>query len=122
MKIFERCGIAASAACMLLLLPVKVSAAGGYLAGYENADPKPATVSWWSTIAYLVSLFAVFAFVVAMAYLASRYLGGHFARAAAAVDHTEPPFSALTFIFSVFFSSFLTTVISTSSRELCTRE
>lgn len=68
----------------MLLLSAKASAAGGYLAGYENADPKPATVSWWSTIAYLVSLFAVFAFVVVMAYLASRYLGGHFSRVAEA--------------------------------------
>lgn len=82
-KSSERCGFSASAACFVLLLPAKASAAG-YLAGYENAGPKPATVSWWSTIAYLVSLFAVFAFVVAMAYLASRYLGGHFARVAEA--------------------------------------
>lgn len=83
-KSSKRCGFSAGAACFVLLLPARASAAGGYLAGYENAGPKPATVSWWSTIAYLVSLFAVFAFVVAMAYLASRYLGGHFARAAEA--------------------------------------
>lgn len=83
-KISKRCGFSAGAACFVLLLSARVSAAAGYLAGYENAGPKPATVSWWSTIAYLVSLFAVFAFVVAMAYLASRYLGGRFARAAEA--------------------------------------
>lgn len=51
---------------------------GGYLAGYENADPHPSQVSWWSTLAYLISLFAVFAFVVVMAYFASRFLSGRF--------------------------------------------
>ena len=56
-------------------------AAGGYLSGYENATvPQPAAMSWWSTIAYLVSLFVVFAFVVGMAYLAARFVGGHFAK------------------------------------------
>ena len=40
----------------------------GYLAGYEEADPRPSAVSWWSTVAYMVSLFAVFAFVVILAY------------------------------------------------------
>ena len=53
---------------------------GGYLAGYENTDPKPTAISWWSTAAYLVSLFAIFAFVVGMAYFAARFLGGHFAQ------------------------------------------
>ena len=53
---------------------------GGYLSGYENADPNPSPVSWWSTLAYLVSLLAVFAFVVVMAYLAMRLLGGHLGR------------------------------------------
>ena len=53
---------------------------GGYLAGYENTDPQPTAISWWSTAAYLVSLFAIFAFVVGMAYFAARYLGGHFAQ------------------------------------------
>ena len=43
------------------------SASGGYLSSYDNADPRPSQVSWWSTLAYLVSLFAVFAFVVVMA-------------------------------------------------------
>ncbi len=54
---------------------------GGYLSGYENADTHPAQVSWWSTLAYLVSLFAVFAFVVVMAYFASKFLGGRFGQA-----------------------------------------
>ena len=31
-------------------------AAGGYLEGYEEVDPRPTGVSWWSTLAYLVSL------------------------------------------------------------------
>ena len=60
---------------VLLVAADPVSAAeqtasgGGYLAGYENTDPQPTAISWWSTAAYLVSLFAIFAFVVGMAYL-----------------------------------------------------
>ena len=49
--------------------------AGGYLAGYEETDPRPTPVSWWSTIAYLVSLFAVFAIVIVLAYFATRAFG-----------------------------------------------
>ena len=48
---------------------------GGYLAGYEEADPRPSAVSWWSTVAYVVSLFAVFAFVVILAYVVARAFG-----------------------------------------------
>ena len=48
---------------------------GGYLAGYEEADPRPSAVSWWSTVAYVVSLFAVFAFVVVLAYFVARAFG-----------------------------------------------
>lgn len=55
------------------------AAKGGYLSGYENTDPKPSSISWWSTIAYLVSLFAIFVFVVGLAYFAARFLGGRFA-------------------------------------------
>ena len=58
----------------------EAASSGGYLAGYENADPRPTAVSWWSTLAYLVSLFAIFGFVVVMAYFAARLLGGKFAR------------------------------------------
>jgi len=53
-------------------------AAGGYLEGYEDVDPRPTGVSWWSTLAYLVSLFAVFAVVLVMAYFAARFIGGRF--------------------------------------------
>ncbi len=53
---------------------------GGYLSGYENVDPNPTSVSWWSTLAYLLSLLAVFAIVVVMAYLAARFMGGRFNR------------------------------------------
>ncbi len=56
------------------------AAKGGYLAGYENTDPRPAPISWWSTIAYLVSLFAIFVFVVGLAYFAARFIGGKFAQ------------------------------------------
>ena len=66
--------------CILVALCTgDVSAAGetgsGYLAGYEEADPRPSAVSWWSTVAYVVSLFAVFAFVVILAYFAARAFG-----------------------------------------------
>ena len=66
--------------CMLVALCTgDVSAAGetggGYLAGYEEADPRPSAVSWWSTVAYVVSLFAVFAFVVVLAYVVARAFG-----------------------------------------------
>lgn len=53
-------------------------AAGGYLEGYEEVDPRPTGVSWWSTLAYLLSLFAVFAVVLVMAYFAARFIGGRF--------------------------------------------
>lgn len=69
--------------CLMMepCLAAEEAAEGGYLAGYENTTvPQPAAMSWWSTIAYLVSLFVVFAFVVGMAYLAARFLGGHFAK------------------------------------------
>ena len=55
-------------------------AAGGYLSGYDTNVPQPSAMSWWSTAAYLASLFVIFAFVVGMAYLAARFLGGHFAK------------------------------------------
>ena len=66
--------------CFFLLLCMgDVSAAGetggGYLAGYQEADPRPSAVSWWSTVAYVVSLFAVFAFVVVLAYVVARAFG-----------------------------------------------
>lgn len=62
------------------VLAAEEAAKGGYLSGYENADPKPSSISWWSSIAYLVSLFAIFIFVVGLAYFAARFLGGHFAQ------------------------------------------
>lgn len=82
----KHCLLAAGLAVLIIIMlvaPVLAAApagSGGYLAGYENAAPKPAGFSWWSTIAYLISLFAVFAFVVVMAYFASRFIGGRFSR------------------------------------------
>ncbi len=65
--------------CILVNLePETAGAAGGYLAGYEEVEPKPSPVSWWSAFAYLISLFAVFAVVVVMAYFAARFIGGRF--------------------------------------------
>ena len=73
---------------LLALCTGDVSAAGetggGYLAGYEEADPRPSAVSWWSTVAYVVSLFAVFAFVVILAYFVARAFGKSSMRALAA--------------------------------------
>ena len=53
-------------------------AVGEYLAGYEEQSPQPTAVSWWSTLAYLVSLIAVFAVVVVMAYFTAKFIGGRF--------------------------------------------
>ncbi len=49
-------------------------AVGGYLSGYEEVEPKPTAVSWWSTLAYLLSLVAVFAVVVVMAYFTAKFI------------------------------------------------
>lgn len=64
--------------CLIYLDGSVAEAAGGYLEGYEEADPRPTGVSWWSTLAYLLSLFAVFAVVLVMAYFAARFIGGRF--------------------------------------------
>ena len=52
--------------------------AEGYLSGYEEVEPQPTAVSWWSTLAYLLSLLAVFAVVVVMAYFTAKFIGGRF--------------------------------------------
>lgn len=64
--------------CLIYFCGSVAEAAGGYLEGYEEADPRPTGVSWWSTLAYLLSLFAVFAVVLVMAYFAARFIGGRF--------------------------------------------
>ena len=51
------------AAILLCVMFFNVAEAAGYLEGYEEADPKPTGVSWLSTLAYLLSMFAVFAVV-----------------------------------------------------------
>ena len=55
-----------------------VEAAGGYLEGYEEVQAQPTAVSWWSTLAYLFSLVAVFAVVAVMAYFAAKFIGSRF--------------------------------------------
>jgi len=50
----------------------------GYLAGYNDVNPMPTTSSWLSTLAYLLSLLAVFAFVLLLSYVAARFVGGRF--------------------------------------------
>ena len=77
--------MAGVAGLMFLALPdvalaAEEAAQGGYLSGYETQVSQPVAMSWWSTAAYLASLFVIFAFVVGMAYLAARFLGGHFAK------------------------------------------
>ena len=77
LKIFLSAVIAFSLATVVLNF-MTVEAATGYLAGYEEVSPQPSAVSWWSTLAYLISLIAVFAVVVIMAYFAARFIGGRF--------------------------------------------
>lgn len=64
--------------CLIYFCGSVAAAPGGYLEGYEEADPRPTGVSWWSTLAYLFSLFAVFGVVLVMAYFAARFIGGRF--------------------------------------------
>lgn len=64
--------------CLIYFGGSVAEAAGGYLEGYEEADPRPTGVSWWSTLAYLLSLVAVFGVVLVMAYFAARFIGGRF--------------------------------------------
>lgn len=73
-------------AALLAMLPDGLASAaeGGYLSGYTEPDPRPTGVSWWSTLAYLLSLLGVFAFVLLLAYGAARFLGAHFAKATGA--------------------------------------
>lgn len=61
-------------------LGLAADGSGGYLSGYEEADPKPSARSWLSTFAYLLSLAAVFIFVLVLAYFASKFLSGRFAK------------------------------------------
>ena len=75
---------ALAAMAVLFFDGTALAAEGGYLAGYTEPDPRPTGVSWWSTLAYLLSLLAVFALVVVLAYAASRFLAGHFAKATGA--------------------------------------
>ncbi len=53
-------------------------AVGSYLSEYEEVSPQPTAVSWWSTLAYLLSLIAVFAVVIVMAYFTAKFIGGRF--------------------------------------------
>ncbi len=53
-------------------------AVGAYLSEYEEVSPQPTAVSWWSTLAYLLSLVAVFAVVVVMAYFTAKFIGSRF--------------------------------------------
>ena len=58
------------------------SQSGGYLSNYQDTTTtQPAQSSWLSTVAYLISLVIVFAFVVGLAYFASRFLGKKFGTA-----------------------------------------
>ena len=51
----------------------------GYLAGYDNnVNPMPTSASWFSTLAYLFSLLAVFVLVLFLSYIAARFVGGRF--------------------------------------------
>lgn len=51
---------------------------GGYLAGYNDVNPMPTASSWFSTLAYLLSMLIVFALVLVLSYGAARFVGGRF--------------------------------------------
>ena len=61
---------------ILIALSASRAEAAGYLSGYEEIEPTGAGVSWWSTLAYVISLIAVFAIVLVMAYVFARLIGG----------------------------------------------
>ena len=63
---------------VMLALNFGTAEAVGYLSGYEEVEPKPTAVSWWSTLAYLLSLVAVFAVVIVMAYFTAKFIGSRF--------------------------------------------
>ena len=63
---------------VMLALNFGTAEAGGYLSDYEEVEPKPTAVSWWSTLAYLLSLVAVFAVVIVMAYFTAKFIGSRF--------------------------------------------
>ncbi|MBR2518601.1 MAG: flagellar biosynthetic protein FliO [Selenomonadaceae bacterium] len=64
--------------CLMYFDGSVAEAARGYLDGYEEVNPQPTGISWWSTLAYLFSLLAVFAVVLIMAYFAARFIGGRY--------------------------------------------
>ncbi len=53
---------------------------GGYLSQYQSTNPHPTSVSFFSTLAYLLSLVVIFAFVAGLAYYVSHYLGDRFGK------------------------------------------
>ena len=63
---------------VMLALNFGTAEAVGYLSDYEEVEPKPTAVSWWSTLAYLLSLVAVFAVVIVMAYFTAKFIGSRF--------------------------------------------
>ena len=68
----------ASVLLCLMYFDGSVAQSAGYLDGYEEVNPQPTGISWWSTLAYLFSLLAVFAVVLIMAYFAARFIGGRY--------------------------------------------
>ncbi|MBQ7703945.1 MAG: flagellar biosynthetic protein FliO [Selenomonadaceae bacterium] len=65
-------------ALTLTLIFGTAEAVGGYLSNYEEVQPQPTAVSWWSTLAYLLSLVAIFAVVIVLAYFTAKFIGGRF--------------------------------------------
>lgn len=63
---------------LTLALSLGTAEAVGYLSGYEEVQAQPTAVSWWSTLAYFLSLVAVFAVVVVMAYFTAKFIGSRF--------------------------------------------
>lgn len=67
-------------AMVLVFGPLESSAAAASGEYLQYQEPKPSGMgSWFSTLVYVLSLLLTFAAVLAMAYFASRFLGGRMA-------------------------------------------
>ncbi len=70
---------------ILLCGPALAAGQGGEYLSYQ--EPKPAGSSWFSTIAYVVTLLITFAVVIALAFLTSRFLSQKMGRFSGAGDN-----------------------------------
>lgn len=81
----RRCLTAAAAAASLLRQQAALAAeTGGEYLKYQDPAAAGSSLSWVSSLAYVASLLATFAFVLLLAYGASRFLGKRFGHGSAA--------------------------------------